>query len=60
MGAGTYNVAFVTREAFYNQNFYKKCGVMVSRLRLRCGGCKPEKAKPKTWLLSPRKPADET
>ena len=49
IGVGTYNVVFVVREVFYNQNFYKKCGGMISRLRLGCGGCKPEKAKPKMW-----------
>ena len=43
---------FVIREVFYNQNFYKKCGGMTSRLRLGCGGCKPEKAKPKMWGVS--------
>ena len=25
---------------------------MTSRLRLGCGGCKPEKAKPKMWGVS--------
>ena len=26
---------------------------MISRLRLGCGRCKPEKVEPKIWLCSP-------
>jgi len=59
-GAGTYNVAFVVREVFYNQNFYKKCGVKVG-FALDVGDVSPKKRSRRCGVFPfPRKPADET